>query len=890
LKTVIIKSSLRNLFPMLLSLTALLFSGPPAGAIIDVTLQMQLGNPSGATADSNNHDHYLIQRPVEAMDYSDNLGEPIWVSWDLTTSDVGNITRSGSYFTDTNLPPGFYRVTDNDYNGVGNINFNRGHMCPSVDRTDSRADNDMLFFMSNIIPQAAVNNQTVWGDFEGDCRNLAAAGNELLIICGPSGFGTNRIPSGKAAIANYTWKIVAVVPLGAGTALSRITAATRVISLKIPNSNSVSSSWSNYVTSANQIQVDTGLTFFTALSPAIASSLRGKVDGQVNPAPGIISFSPTSGAVGASILITGTNFGSASTVAFNGASAVFNLDSATQITATVPANATSGQISITTPSGTAISSGSFTVNNSVGAPTITTQPLSQNVAVGLNATFQVSASGSAPFSYQWQLAGTNLPGASLSSYTRTNVQAGDVGNYSVIVTNNYGLATSSNAFLNVGTPPGISGQPQDVTVNVGQSAGFTVNATGTAPLAYQWKFNGADIPGATTSGYTLLNAQGGNVGNYSVGVTNLFGSTLSSNGVLAVIGGASPAGIIAQWTFNNTNVSALSPLPSKGTGTISLLNLSGSTPAAYVSGSASDTNATNFGWNTLNYPAAGMSNKTAGVLYKVSTLGYQNIALSWDQRLSATASKYFRLQYTTNGTSFIDYNLITMGGNGSYETKTNNFSALPGVENNPNFAFRIVSEFESTAIGSANASYVTTSASSYGTAGTVRYDVVTIFGTPIPSGVAPTITAEPQDTNVVAGANATFSVTATGTAPFSYQWQLANTNLPTATNATLTLTNVAANQAGTYRVVVTNNAGLVVSSNAVMSVYATAAATLSSSTYSGNQFQLGITGVPGHGYAVQGSTNLVDWVWLQTNAAPFSFIDTNTAGFPLRFYRAVHLP
>src|SRR5258705_645649 len=98
-----------------------------AWGYIDASLQMQLGNPSGATADPNNHDHYLIQRPVEAMDYSDNLGEPIWVSWDLTTSDVGSTKRSGSYFTDTNLPPGFYCVTDTGYDGVGNINFNPGH-------------------------------------------------------------------------------------------------------------------------------------------------------------------------------------------------------------------------------------------------------------------------------------------------------------------------------------------------------------------------------------------------------------------------------------------------------------------------------------------------------------------------------------------------------------------------------------------------------------------------------------------------------------------------------------------------------------------------------------------------------------------------------------------
>src|ERR1017187_7622691 len=122
------------------SAVALCFTAPQAGAIIDVSLQMQLGNPSNATANTNNHDHYLIQRTVEALDYSDNLGEPVWASWDLTAGDVGSAPRSPSYYTDTNLPPNFYRVTDNDYVGVGAINFNRGHLCPSEDRTDTSAN------------------------------------------------------------------------------------------------------------------------------------------------------------------------------------------------------------------------------------------------------------------------------------------------------------------------------------------------------------------------------------------------------------------------------------------------------------------------------------------------------------------------------------------------------------------------------------------------------------------------------------------------------------------------------------------------------------------------------------------------------------------------------
>lgn len=239
---------------------------------------MQLGNPSGAIADTNNHDHYLIQRPVEAIDYSDHLGEPVWASWDLTAADVGDSGRSASFYTDTNLPPNFYRVTTTDYNGVGNIAFNRGHLCPSDDRTDNTNDNRLVFFMSNIMPQSALNNQSPWGNFEDYCRSLLST-NELLLICGGSGFGTNKIPSGKVYIPSNTWKIAVCVPLGGGTAASRITTNTRVISISIPNvTNGLSRAWQTYVTSPQRIEQDTGLTFFTALPANVAAALRAKVD------------------------------------------------------------------------------------------------------------------------------------------------------------------------------------------------------------------------------------------------------------------------------------------------------------------------------------------------------------------------------------------------------------------------------------------------------------------------------------------------------------------------------------------------------------------------------------------------------------------------------------
>ena len=88
------KRPARNLFLVLMGAWALSATIPQARAVIDATKQMQLGNPSGATTDPDNHDHYLILRTVEAIDYSDNLGEPNWASWDLTASDLGSSGRS----------------------------------------------------------------------------------------------------------------------------------------------------------------------------------------------------------------------------------------------------------------------------------------------------------------------------------------------------------------------------------------------------------------------------------------------------------------------------------------------------------------------------------------------------------------------------------------------------------------------------------------------------------------------------------------------------------------------------------------------------------------------------------------------------------------------------
>ena len=157
--------------------------------------------------------------------------------------------------------------------------------------------------------------------------------------------------------------------------------------------------------------------------------------------------------------------------------------------------------------------------------------------------------------------------------------------------------------------------------------------------------------------------------------------------------------------------------------------------------------------------------------------------------------------------------------------------------------------------------------------------------------VPPSITTQPTSCTNVVGATASFSVVAGGTALLIYQWQSNGTNLVDATNAMLTLNDITLDQAGTYSVTVTNIAGSITSSNAVLSVYATAAATLGACSFSGdNGFQFQVAGVPGFNYSVQESTNLIDWVSLITNTSPFSFTDGNATNSPQQFYRAISVP
>lgn len=530
-----------------------LFAVLGAEAKIGAQYQLLLGNPSNAVTDAAVKNNYLIVRDQFAISYNDSLGQPNWVSWNLTSEDRGSSGRTDAWSADPLLPAGFYRVQPTDYNDPG---LSRGHMCPSADRTVTAADNTFTFLMSNMVPQTSHNNGGVWNNFEIETRNIAAAGNEVLVISGPSGFDGRRIASGVAAIPSYVWKVVVVVPVGATPVTERITTNTRVIAIKVPNVTSgLSDDWRTYLTSVNQIQQDTGLTFFTALPAQVASVLRTMIDGQPVVGAPVIETNPAdqSVAAGGSVTFSVTASGNAPLTyqwTFEG-EAIANATSATLTLNNVQLeHMGSYRVVVTNSVSTATSNPALLTVTGV-APVFLNEPMSQTANAGTNVVFSALAGGSPTLTYQWRKGGVPIEGATGATLTLTNVQAAAAGDYDVVATNSAGSATGGPASLEV-TPsaPVILTQPATTSVGLNGTVTFTVAAIGTEPLAYVWRKGGVPIEGnasATTATLVLANVDASAVGSYDVVITNSVGTVTSaaagltissfSNGALNYTGG-----------------------------------------------------------------------------------------------------------------------------------------------------------------------------------------------------------------------------------------------------------------------------------------------------------------------------------------------------------------
>ena len=246
--------------------------------------------------------------------------------------------------------------------------------------------------------------------------------------------------------------------------------------------------------------------------------------------------------LGSAVLFTVTvqeNLGVTYQWYFNGTAIAGATSAAYTITSASASQAGSYTVSVNnTDYSVASNVANLTVTVPSSAPSITQQPQSESVNLGSGATFTVTGSGTPNPTYQWYFNGTAITGATNASFAISTTQASNAGQYTVTLTNQVGSITSNPATLKIIQPAvnvSITQQPQTQTIFVSQAVTFSVSALGSAPLSYQWLFNGVPIPSATSSVYTLTNTQTSSAGSYSVVVTNPVSSVTSSNALLSVL-------------------------------------------------------------------------------------------------------------------------------------------------------------------------------------------------------------------------------------------------------------------------------------------------------------------------------------------------------------------
>ncbi len=401
-----------------------------------------------------------------------------------------------------------------------------------------------------------------------------------------------------------------------------------------------------------------------------------------------------------------------------------------------------------------------------------------------------------------------------------------------------------------GTAPFITTQPTNQTATVGGSASFSVVAGGTSPLTYQWRFQGNRINGATNSVLNLNNVQLSNGGNYSVAVSNAFGTVLSSNALLTVTskGGCANAssGLVSWWPAEGNGNDVVGTNPGNvgsgvtySTGEVGqAFNFRGTNRSVFIPASpsldvglsngltiecwikptelsvrhpiAEWNNGSTFGvhfyvsqdWNGGGGPGDLFANITdtgagwhpifsaAGVL---TTSTWQHVAVTYDK--SSGLGKLY-----LNGAEVASADLGSFTPQTSYDLylglRASPESVVPylGSMDEISVYNRALSQAEIQAIAAAG---------SQGKCG---------------AGTAPFIRTQPANQTAPVGGSASFSVVAGGTPPLTYQWRFQGNRISGATNSVLNLSHVQLNDAGNYSVAVSNAFGAVLSSNASLTV------------------------------------------------------------------------
>ncbi len=435
----------------------------------------------------------------------------------------------------------------------------------------------------------------------------------------------------------------------------------------------------------------------------------------------------------------------------------------------------------------------LTVN---GAPVITTQPVAQTACAGSNVTFTVVASGTG-LTYQWRKGGVNISGATSSSLTLNGVSATDVASYDVVITSSCTTtATSAAASLTLNTATSITTQPIAQAVCTGSAASFTVAATGTGTLTYQWRKNTINISGATSATYSIASAAAADAGSYDVIVTGTCGS-VTSGAVTLTLNAATVITTqpVAQTACAGTNVSFT--VAATGNGTLTYqwrkgaVNISGATSATYTITGATAADAASY--DVIVTGGCGSITSTAVSL----TINAATVITTQPVAQAVCAGSAANFTVTATGTGTLTYQWRKGGTN------------ITGATNS---SYSIASV---AAADAANYDVVVT-----GTCGSVTSTAVALT-----LNTATSITTQPAVVAACLGANATFTVVGAGSGTLTYQWRKGGTNITGATNASYTITGVTATDAANYDVVVTGGCGNVTSTAVALTINAVTAIT-----------------------------------------------------------------
>jgi hypothetical protein len=454
-------------------------------------------------------------------------------------------------------------------------------------------------------------------------------------------------------------------------------------------------------------------------------------------------------------------------------------------------------------------------------------------------TVMSDAYGQPPLSFQWIKNGTSIPGATTFTYTKAAASTSDSGNYSLIVSNAYGAVTSQVAVvsINPAVPPTITNQPLTRLVYNGGTASFTVGAAGTTPFSYQWQHASTNLPGATNATLFVSAVDATKTGTYTVTVTNVAGKATSSPATLTLYtppansyeAAVVSAGPLAYWRLNETS------------GTVAFDNMGGydSTHVGNVTvgqpgprpplfpGFTANNDAVLFDGTTASSSSPGVSLLNSRTNFTLC--GWINPAvISQGGFFGQNDVVEFRFLNGTTIELWTPYGSLDFAFGSAITVGDWNFLVASATSNS--LKLYINGQLVATATTTASSGY---GSSAYpfllsgNTSGNTDpclnglLDEVVVYPRTLSdaeistiyaagaygSTTPPFVTQNPAGQTIAVGSSVNVSAGINGSRPISYQWKNNGIDVPGATSATLSLTNIYFTDAGSYVLWATNGAG-----------------------------------------------------------------------------------